>query len=185
MRLGIVLALAALVFAQPALAVITFTQLDDDLFVVSHRIKVLGLRGKAMKLVYEKTASLCVAAGYSHFEILDQESNTGQQYESANASIRARFFRTDGEERINCEKNASPEYIAQARKKLAKRGYEPPPPVAEGLVAESEAGEVQAAEADAASSTDTGDCTVEQITAMVKAGLADEQIKAACQPDPD
>ena len=32
MRLGIVLALAALVFAQPALAVITFTQLDDDLF---------------------------------------------------------------------------------------------------------------------------------------------------------
>jgi len=74
---------------------ITFTQLDDDVFVVSHRVKVIGLRGKAMKLVYTKTASLCVAAGFSHMKILEQESETGQADDSANASIRAQFYFED------------------------------------------------------------------------------------------
>ncbi len=172
MRFPLVLALvlAALALPQPASAVITFTQLDDDIFVISHRVKVIGSRGKAQKMVYQKAASLCVAAGYSHFKILDQESNAAQQHESANASIRVQLFQHDAEERIGCEKSASRESVDQARSKLAKSGYQPPPPASSGTApAESE----KAAD---------GTCPVEQISAMVKAGFSDEQIKAAC-PD--
>ncbi len=160
----------ALVIPPAALAVITFTQLDDDIFVVSHRVKLIGSRGRAQKLVYEKAASVCVAAGYSYFRILDQESNASQQYESANASVRVQFFFDDDEGRIGCDKNASYEYVEQARAKLAKRGYQPPgKPVAEEAVADG-------------SGQGTRTCTVEQITTMVKAGFSNEQIKAAC-PD--
>ncbi len=52
-----------------------------------------------MKLVYTKTASLCVAAGFSHMKILERESETGQVDDSANASIRAQFYFADGEDR--------------------------------------------------------------------------------------
>jgi hypothetical protein len=171
MRVLIVLLVAVLALPQSALAVITFDQLDDDIFVISHRVKIIGSRGKAQRLVYEKSASLCVAAGYVYFKILDQESNAAQQYESANASVRVQFFLEDGEGRIDCEKNATQEYVEQASAKLAKKGYKPP--------AQPEADEPQqAAEGEAG----TKSCTVDQITAMVRAGLSDEQIKAAC-PD--
>ena len=171
MKKLVVFFLALIFLPQAAPAVITFTQLDDDIFVISHRVKIIGSRGKAMRLVYEKSASLCVAAGFTHFKILDQESNASQRYDSANASIRVQFFFEDGEERIDCEKNASREYINQASAKLAKRGYEPPerPDPATPAPATAEDGAKPS-------------CTVEQITAMVKAGFSDEQIKAAC-PD--
>jgi hypothetical protein len=173
MKVAIVFLAAALLLPVSAHAVITFHQLDDDLFVVSHRVKVIGSRGKAQNLVYEKAASLCVAAGFEYFAILDQESNAAQEYESANASVRVRFFHEDGDERIECTKNASPEYVQQAKAKLAKRGYQPPSAAADPV-----------GDPDVEDSRDTAEwsCTVEQITAMVKAGFSDGQIKAAC-PD--
>ncbi len=172
MRTAIVAVIALLLLPQAALAVITFTQLDDDVFIVSHRVKVIGLRGKAQKLVYTKTASLCIAAGFSHMKVLHQESETGQADDSANASIRAQFYFEDGDERVGCERNAEQEYISQARDKLAKKGYQPPDPEA-----------VRAEAAQSASvSTQLGDssCTLEQIAAMARSGLSDEQIRAAC-----
>ena len=159
---------SALLIPQAAMAVITFTQLDDDVFVVSHRVKILGLRGKAMKLAYTKTASLCVAAGYSHFKILSQESESGQSDDVANASIRAQFYFTDGVERVACERNAEADYIEQASVKLAKMGYQPPDP------SEAEAAEAQG------TAVGDGTCTIEQIAGMARSGLSDEQILAAC-----
>jgi len=161
---------ALLALPQAASAIITFSQLDDDVFVVSHRIKAIGSRARAMKLVYEKTASLCVAAGFSHYRMLEQESNAGQQYESANASIQVQFYFEDGEGRVECERTASPEYVQQAQAKLAKIGYVKP-----------EAPDPAAAADELAGST--GACTIEQITAMVRAGLSDAQVKAACPPE--
>jgi len=158
--------LAMFLIAQSASAFITFTQLSDDVFVVSHRIKVLGSRGRAMKVVYEKSASLCVAAGFAYYEIIDQESQAAQENETANASIRIQLFHQEGSGRVDCQANANPEYTQQADAKLAKRGYVPP--------AEPEPTE-------ATEATET--CTIEQITAMVRAGLTDEQIKAACPDD--
>lgn len=172
MRKLILVWLATLVIAPAAHAVITFTQLDDDVFVVSHRVKVIGLRGKAMKLVYTKSASLCVAAGYSHMKILEQESETGQADDAANASIRAQFYLADGDERVECERNSDPDYVGQARAKLAKRGYQPP---------DSDALQAAAARsAPAEEEAEVGSCTIPQIAAMARSGLTDEQILAAC-----
>lgn len=168
MRVVVLAIIAVLALPQLASAVITFNQLDEDVFVVSHRIKAIGSRGRAMKLVYEKTASLCIAAGFTHYKMLEQESNASQQYESANASVQVQFYFQDGEGRVDCERTASEEYIKQAREKLARRGYvkpKPPIPAAEG------------------EGSATGSCTIEQIAAMVRAGLSDEQVKAACPSD--
>lgn len=155
------------------MAVITFTQLDDDVFVVSHRVKVLGLRGKAMKLVYTKTASLCIAAGFSHMRIIEQESETGQADDSANASIRAQYYFEDGEDRVGCERNAEREYINQASDKLARQGYQPPDREAMMAKASESAGS-------GATSLQDGPCSLEQVAAMARAGLSDEQIRSAC-----
>ena len=89
-RVGLAIALL-LALPQVASAVVTFQQLDGNTFTVSHKVKWIGSRGQAMDLVYEKAASLCIAAGYSHMKILDQESMAAA-YSSvaAAASPRAR-----------------------------------------------------------------------------------------------
>ncbi len=67
------------------------------------------------------------------------------------------------------------EILMEARNKLAKVGYRPPDPE------EMEA--MGAVEASGESvGTPTGSCTIEQIVAVVKAGLTVKQIKAACPP---
>ncbi len=167
MRILVIVVVLALLLPQTASAVVSFTQLDDDVFVISHRVKIIGSRGKAQKMVYRKAASLCVAAEYSYFTILHQESEADQWDDDANASARVQFFRDDGEGRIGCEKNADEKYVGQSMAKLAKIGYQPPP---------EETGPPPGGQAA------TKSCTVEQISAMVKAGFSDEQIKAAC-PD--
>ena len=170
----ILIAVCLLALAAPHVshAIITFTQLADNIFVVSHRVKFIGSRGQAMKLAYTKAASLCVAAGYSHMEIVDQESEAAQEDDTANASVRVKLFMSPGEDRLECDKNADHEYIGQAGAKLLARGYRPPEPM------QATAGEIAAKPASAG--TPTGACTIEQIVAMVKAGLEIEQIKAAC-----
>lgn len=122
--------IALLAVPQLAAAVITFDQLDDDLFVVSHRVKVKFWmsRGQAVRKVYEKAASLCLATGYSHLEVLRQESEAHQWDDDANAHVTVRFFAEDGDRRIECRPLASARYIEQANVKLAKRGFRGPPP---------------------------------------------------------
>ncbi len=157
--------LFALLAPLPAAAVITFTQLDEDVFVVSHRVKAIGSRAKASRLVFTKAASLCEAAGFSYLRVLEEESEAAQEYESANATIRVQFYWEDGEERLPCEPNADPTYIAEAGQKLARGGYvapeRPEPPALD-------------------EATEAHDCTLEQIAAMARTGLSDEQIRAAC-----
>ena len=101
------------------------------------------------------------------FRSIDGESSrAAQQHDAANASVRVRFFFADGVERTDCEKNANAKYVDQAAAKLSKRGYQRPDPEA------STSEEV---------TSQTGSCTVEQISTMAKAGLSAEQIKAACR----
>ena len=128
-KVVLLVGIALLALPQLAAAVITFDQLDDDLFVVSHRVKVKFWmsRGQAVRKVYEKAASLCVATGYSHLEVLRQESEAHQWDDDANANLTVRFFGKDGDGRIDCRRLASAHYIEQANVKLAKRGFRPPP----------------------------------------------------------
>lgn len=159
-------------FSGTARATITFTQIDDDVFVVSHRVKLIGSRGKAMNMVYTKAASLCIAAGFSHYQVMQQESQAAQEEDAANASVQVRFFHEAGEDRLDCSKKADPDYVREAEQKLAKKGYVPfeaPQQVA------ADEGSVESPESPCASA-----CTLEQIAAMARSGLADEQIRAAC-----
>jgi len=164
MRRVLLTSVLFLAIPQIASAVVTFQQLDGNTFTVSHKVKWIGSRGQAMDLVYEKAASLCIAAGYTHMRILDQETTSAGYYQSANATLTVKLFLETGEGRVDCHPKASDEYIQQAKKKLKKKGYEGPIEVL---------GDEEEAETE-------NQCTVEQITAMVKAGLSDEQIKAAC-----
>lgn len=179
MKLLLPLALTLVLVPGPALATITFTQIDDDVYLVSHRVKGLGSRAKATRMVYLKAASLCKAAGYSHLRVLGQESEAVQQDDRANATLRVRFFLAEADERIDCEVNADPGYVREAGEKLRKRGYTRPnrPSPVESA---AEGQNVTAG----GSGTGTGSCTIEQITAMARTGLSDERIRAACREDP-
>ncbi len=168
-RVLVLVGLMVLMTPRAGEAVITFTQLDSDLFIVSHRVKIIGSRGQATRLVYDKAASLCIAAGYSHLKVLQQESEASQRDDSANATLRVQLYFEDGEGRIGCEQKANAEYVAQARAKLAKRGYQPP-----------EKPSPDAAGSPAEGTDEDWSCTVEQISAMVRAGFSNPQIKAAC-----
>jgi hypothetical protein len=156
--------LVILAISTAASATMTFEQLDANTFSVSHKVKWIGGRGQAMELVYEKAASLCIAAGYTHLELFGQESNASGYYQSANATLTVRFFQEAGKDRIACDQKATDEYVEQAKTKLKKRGYE-------GPVAVEEPADSQEPE---------NECTIEQIAAMVKAGMTEAQIKAAC-----
>jgi len=167
-----ILVAALLPFAvSPARAIITFTQLDQNTFTVSHRVKGIGSRGKAAKLVYKKAASLCEAAGYTHYRVLDQESEASQEHRAANATVTVAFFLADGPDRISCKAGSDAEYVREAREKLDRMGYRAPDPL------EHPGGSGDSAEA--AGSCPTG-CTIEQIAAMARAGLPDDKIRAAC-----
>ena len=80
------------------------------------------------------------------------------------ALILMKFFLEPGEGRVDCHPKTSEEYIEQVKKKLAKKGYTGPTVVSDD--SEETEGDSQ--------------CSVEQIAAMVKAGLTEEQIKAVC-----
>ena len=167
--------------AGPLHAIITFTQLDSNTFTVSHRVKIIGSRGKATKMVYTKASSLCVAAGYAYYQVLDQESSAAQQYEAANATLTLRFFLEDGKDRIACQASADPDYVQEAREKLQKMGYQPPAPEPPG----SDAGAPEAKAAAGGSRPCPEGCTLEQIAAMARAGFSDERIRVACGAAPD
>ena len=162
--------------SSPLQAVLTFTQLDENTFTVSHRVKGVGSRGKATKLVYTKAASLCLAAGYSHYLVLGQESQAHQQYQAANATLTVKFFQTDGEGRTECEGAADSEYVADAEAKLREQGYRPPEqsPPSDGP---------SSSEGTGAEAPCPAGCTLEQIAAMARAGLSDGSIRAACQEE--
>lgn len=162
--------------APPVHAVITFHQLDQNTFTVSHRVKGFGSRGKAMELAYTKGASLCVAAGFTHYRVVDQESQASQQYQAANATLTLRFFAEGGADRIACEPGSDPEYIEEARAKLQKMSYAPPEPSSPGEANGAGDGETSGS----AGSCPHG-CSIEQIAAMARAGLPDEKIRAACE----
>ena len=176
MRALLPLMLVLLIVPGAAFATISFTQIDGEVFSVSHRVKVIGSRGKATKMVYTKAASLCVAAGFSHMRILEQESEASQKDDQANASLRVKYYFEDADERLECEGLSDPQYVQEATNKLRKRGYEPPEPPDDVAKATAAATAPQG-------ESNTGSCTIEQVAAMARAGLSDDRIRAACLED--
>ena len=127
--------------------------------LVLTQLEALGLDHEVVACDPElaDTTRFCEAYGYSPDD-------------SANASLRLRFYFADGEDRIDCASKADPQYVGEANNKLAKRGYtRPTPPATTASSSSSSSG-----------GSPTGSCTLEQIAAMARAGLSDEKIRAAC-----
>ena len=164
-----------LLLSAPAHAVVTFKQIDQNTFSVSHKIKGFGSRGKATDLVFTKAASLCVAAGFSHYRVMSQESQSAAPLQPANATLTIKLFFEDSEDRTACEPSADPEYVREIEGLLSKLGYEQPSPQTQDPDKSSEP--------EVAATTNIQGCSLEQIAAMARAGLTDERIRAACSEE--
>lgn len=93
---------------------------------------------KAARRVSQRVASVCMAAGFTHYQMVDRSSRdgkrgfTGQIFsgggQNASATIRAKFFHEEVEDSYPCSFAATKEYTKEARKIGKKNGY--PWPVA-------------------------------------------------------
>ena len=129
-------AMAVAIFAAiptPAHADVKFTKLSDTQYVVHHRKNsYLGAEAKAMKTAYKEAASICVAAGYTHLEI--KEQNVGERHyggfwgggRGASADVRIKLYMEPDEEAveekdlIECQPLSDPKKVKVAKKKLAR-----------------------------------------------------------------
>lgn len=92
---------------------------------------------KAAKRASQRIASVCVAAGFSHYQMLEKSSRDGERGFSGNllgaswrgggqqasATIHAKFFHEEVEGSYACSFAATKEYTKQARKIGKKNGY--------------------------------------------------------------
>ncbi len=84
---------------------------------------------RAAKKASVRVASVCVAAGFSYFQVLDESGREGKHagpfggWQAASKTIRARFFHEEVENSYPCSFGATPKYIEVARKIAAKNGY--------------------------------------------------------------
>ncbi len=137
------IAIAFFLFAGPALSEMKFTRLAEDQFVISHRKQsVFGGQAKAMKTLHKEVAAMCIAAGFTHFEVTSQKGGQRQlkgggfgrfgrslsggiggsvagRGRGASATIQAKFHKEDGEDLIDCAGLADPKKVEKAKKKLA------------------------------------------------------------------
>ena len=121
-RWVLVCVVAALLSTSAAMAAtLRFQRLGEDRFVVSHNVK-LGGANKAVKMVYKKAGSICVAAGFSYFEVLGQEVTRPNRYQFAGGTLQVRFKHERAEEglELDCKENSDARYVELAKKKLKK-----------------------------------------------------------------
>lgn len=87
---------------------------------------------KASKRATQRVASVCVAAGFSHYQILDRSEREGKRgfqgivsggTQQASTTIRVKFFHEEVEDSYVCSFSATKEYIKKAKKVAAKNGY--------------------------------------------------------------
>jgi hypothetical protein len=110
------------VFTSPATATTRLQKLSEDRYLLTHQKQTnFGGQGKAVRMNYEKAASLCLLLDYSWFEIRDTQSK-GRSWGSAAAStMEVKFYREPEVEDLNdCEALASEEQKEVMRKALQK-----------------------------------------------------------------
>lgn len=123
----------ALLLASPAqlAADIRFTRLGEDQFLVHHRKKtLLGAEAKATRTAYAEAAAVCLAAGFTHMKVKNQ--NVGERMHGgwfgggrgASADLRIEVYKdpdkqtVDDLDLIACEPLADPKKVEQAKRKL-------------------------------------------------------------------
>lgn len=125
--------LVAFLVAAATQADVKFTRLAENQFIVHHRkLTVLGAEAKAMRTAVKEAASICVAAGFTHMELKDQ--NVGERMHGnalgggrgASADLRIKLY-TDPDEQavdekdlLDCAALADPKKVEVAKKKLER-----------------------------------------------------------------
>ena len=118
-----VIALALLFLPMVTYAGVRFTRLSENRFIVSHQKQTdFGRDARAIKTLYGEVASICVAAGFSHFEIvtLDVTERQGWGGRGLSVNVDVRMRNEAGEDHIECAPLADPKKVGVAKKKLAE-----------------------------------------------------------------
>ena len=115
----ILIALAAFSLAGPTLGEMKFTRLDETHYLVSHTVgHEFGSSNKVAKMLYIKVASLCVAAGFKHFEVKNRDIVPPRGGWTARGTVEVELHLVKNEDSIECKELAEERYIKQAKKEL-------------------------------------------------------------------
>ena len=84
---------------------------------------------RASKKAAERVASVCIAAGFSHYQVIEEDQRSGKHgsyfkaMQKASHTIRAKFLHEEVEGSYSCAFSANEDYIKRAKKIAAKNGY--------------------------------------------------------------
>ena len=116
-RVAFVLGTAVLLIAGVANSTTRIQQIAPNRFLVTHQKQSgLGGQGKALRKSYEKAASLCVAAGYKWFEIVETQSTRRKKTKTSCLAKRWRTLK-----RFQISKRSSRKLTTSGLRLLTKR----------------------------------------------------------------
>ena len=109
----------------PCLATSRLMKLKDDRYLITHQKQSgFGGQGKAIRVNYEKAASLCVLLDYSWFEIRETESKGRGWRSGAGTTIEVEFYKEKEEGKdddlLECKNVATEEQKKKMEKALKK-----------------------------------------------------------------
>lgn len=116
--IGVIVVLAAV----PAFATTRLQKLAENRYLLTHK-KQTGWagKGKAMRTLNEKAASLCLILDYKWFESLETEAQGRGFVRTASATMEVKFYKDEAKEDLNsCESLASDEQKVKMQKALDK-----------------------------------------------------------------
>ena len=119
---GLSFVLLVFLSAAPSAAGLRFHMLGEHRFALTHTVKSFGGAAAAQKVLYQKAASICIAAEYEHLEVLQQQIDRGGGFLAGpGGTMEVRLFKEPTDTSISCAENATEFYIKKARRMLARR----------------------------------------------------------------
>jgi|GEM_PF-6115015 hypothetical protein len=108
--------------ATPADATTRLHKLSEDRYLLTHQKQTgFGGQGKAVRLAYEKAASLCLLLDYSWFEVRNSETKGRTWGSGAAATFEIKLYREQENEDLNdCQALASEQQKEVMRRALQK-----------------------------------------------------------------
>ena len=121
-KLFVVILILLPFFATPAAATTRLQKLSEDRYLLTHQKQTtFGGQGKAVRMSYEKAASLCLLLDYSWFEVRNTQSKGRTWGGGAASTMEVKFYHEPEKEDLNdCEALASEEQKEVMRKALRK-----------------------------------------------------------------
>lgn len=109
----------------PSFASTRLAKLSENRYLITHQKQTaLGGQGKALRLSYEKAASLCVILDYSWFEIKQMESKGRTWGSGAASTLEVKFHHEqnmeDENDYLDCRQMATEEQKQKMRKALQR-----------------------------------------------------------------